>query len=131
MGKALKKEVGTKAEGEGWQVGVTRLAEVSKVKGMIDYIIDAAVLIEAGVPSRPRPAAKPKTELKVPSDLTAALKKNKIAAATFGKFSPSHRKEYIEWITEAKRDETRQKRLATTLEWLIEGKPRNWKYMNC
>ena len=57
--------------------------------------------------------------------------KNKAAAATFEKFSPSHRKEYIEWITEARRDETRQKRLSTTLEWLAEGKSRNWKYENC
>jgi uncharacterized protein YdeI (YjbR/CyaY-like superfamily) len=67
----------------------------------------------------------------VPEDLTAGLKKNKAAAATFEKFSPSNRKEYIDWITEAKRDETRQKRLATTLEWLAEAKSRNWKYENC
>ena len=69
--------------------------------------------------------------LVVPEDLAAGLKKNKAAAATFEEFSPSHRKEYIEWITEARRDETRQKRLSTTLEWLAEGKSRNWKYENC
>ena len=57
--------------------------------------------------------------------------RNKAAAATFEEFSPSHRKEYIEWITEARRDETRQKRLSTTLAWLAEGKSRNWKYENC
>ena len=51
--------------------------------------------------------------------------------AAFEKFPPSHRKEYIEWLTEAKRDETREKRLATKLEWLADGKPRNWKYQDC
>ena len=80
---------------------------------------------------RPRPARKPAAALPVPADLAAALKKNKAAAATFENFSPSHRKEYVEWITEAKRDETRPKRLATTLEWLAEGKSRNWKYEKC
>ena len=64
-----------------------------------------------------------------PADLVAALKKNAKAKKTFDAFSPSHRKEYIQWITEAKRDETRQKRLAQTIEWLAEGKARNWKYM--
>jgi hypothetical protein len=49
----------------------------------------------------------------------------------FADFSPSHRREYIEWITEAKRPETRDKRIATTLEWLSEGKSRNWKYEKC
>jgi len=57
------------------------------------------------------------------------LKKHAKARATFEGFAPSHRREYIEWITEAKRETTREKRLATTLEWLAEGKPRNWKYM--
>jgi hypothetical protein len=72
---------------------------------------------------KPRPAPKP------PADLAAALKKNAKAATTFKNFSPSHRREYIEWITEARQPETRQRRLAQTIEWLAEGKPRNWKYM--
>ena len=78
-----------------------------------------------------RQPAKPKPAAKTPADLAAALKQHKVAAAAFEKFSPSHRREYIEWLTEAKRDETRQKRLATTLEWLATGKSRNWKYQNC
>jgi uncharacterized protein YdeI (YjbR/CyaY-like superfamily) len=61
--------------------------------------------------------------------LAAALKKNKKAADVFEGFSPSARREYIEWITEAKAEETMNKRLATTIEWLVEGKSRNWKYM--
>jgi len=56
------------------------------------------------------------------------LNENPIAKAAFDKFSYSHRKEYLEWIIEAKTAPTRQKRLQTTMEWLTEGKPRNWKY---
>ena len=67
----------------------------------------------------------------MPADLAAALKRSKAATATWEKFSSSHRREYIEWITEAKREATREARLATTLEWLAEGKSRNWKYANC
>jgi len=65
------------------------------------------------------------------AELAAALKKNKKASATFEGFSYSHKKEYVDWITEAKREETKSQRLATTVAWLTEGKPRHWKYANC
>ena len=112
---------------------ITKIEDLPDEKTLIGFIKAAAKLNESGAPSRPRPTATKgaKKELAVPSDLAAALKKNRKAATTFADFSPSHRKEYIEWITEAKREETRSKRLATTLEWLAEGKSRNWKYMNC
>ena len=64
----------------------------------------------------------------MPGYFRKALGKNKKAAETFEGFSYSHKKEYLEWITEAKTDATRQKRLATTLQWLTERKSRNWKY---
>ena len=54
-----------------------------------------------------------------------------MAAKAFAAFSPSHRREYAEWIAEAKRPETRKKRLEQSVEWIAQGKPRNWKYMNC
>lgn len=98
---------------------------------ILGWVREAARLNESGAPARPRPKRGPAKELPVPADLAAALKKNAKAARTFAGFPPSHRKDYIEWITEAKRDETRQKRLATTLEWLAVGKARNWKYENC
>ena len=60
--------------------------------------------------------------------MAAALKRNAKARATFATFSYSHKKEYVEWLTEAKTDATRQKRLETAIEWLQDGKPRNWKY---
>jgi uncharacterized protein YdeI (YjbR/CyaY-like superfamily) len=110
---------------------ITSLDDLPDDATLVRYIKHTMTLLETGVPSRAPAPAKPKPAPKMPADLAAALKKNKTAAKTFENFSPSHRKEYIAWITEAKRDETREKRLATTLEWLAQGKPRNWKYMNC
>lgn len=76
-----------------------------------------------------RPAPKP--ALAVPEDLAAALKKQRNAAQVFAAFTDGQRREYIEWIVEAKRAETRQRRLDQAIEWIAEGKQRNWKYMNC
>ena len=73
-------------------------------------------------------ARKPKPEAKVPPGLAAALKKNRKAAMHFESFSPSRRREYIEWIVDARRDETKAKRVAQAVEWIAEGKGRNWKY---
>jgi uncharacterized protein YdeI (YjbR/CyaY-like superfamily) len=64
----------------------------------------------------------------VPAYFTAALKKNKKAAAAFEGFPPSHKRDYLEWITEAKTEETRDRRMAQAIEWISEGKARNWKY---
>jgi uncharacterized protein YdeI (YjbR/CyaY-like superfamily) len=108
---------------------ITSLADLPPDRTMLRYLKAAANLNESGAPARP--ATKPKPEPAMPADLARALRKNQAAAGAFAKFSPSHRREYIEWITAAKRDETRQQRLATTLAWLAAGKPRNWKYHNC
>ena len=70
----------------------------------------------------------PRAELPVPPELTAALAKNKKARVAFDAFPPSHRREYNEWIREAKRDETRAARVKQAIEWIAEGKSRNWKY---
>jgi|ERR1044071_988952 uncharacterized protein YdeI (YjbR/CyaY-like superfamily) len=110
---------------------ITALSDLPSDKVLTGYIKKAAQLNEAGVkpPARSRP--REKTELTVPDDLAAALKKNKKAFTTFGNFSYSHRKEYVEWITEAKRDETRRQRLDTAIQWMAEGKARHWKYAKC
>lgn len=111
---------------------ITAVSDLPDEATLLRFVREAAKLNESGEPGRPRPATTgKKNELSVPGDLAAALKKNKAAAKTFEDFRPSHRKEYIEWITEAKREETRKQRLATTLEWLAEGKSRHWKYQNC
>jgi uncharacterized protein YdeI (YjbR/CyaY-like superfamily) len=89
----------------------------------------AMKLIDEGVkPARGKTAKAP---FSVPQDLRAAIDAVPAAKATFDGFPPSCRREYVEWVTEAKRDETRAKRLAQTVEWLAEGKRRNWKYENC
>lgn len=106
---------------------ITSLKDLPGDKAMMAYIREAATLIEKGV-KKPAVKKAPKPELPVPPELAAALKKNKKAQTTFDTFSPSQRREYIEWITEAKTDATRDKRVATTVEWLAEGKQRMWKY---
>ena len=107
---------------------ITRLSDLPNEEILIGYVCRAAELNDAGI-KVPR-GAKPKGPrvLEVPNDLSAALRKNAKARKTFEDFSYSHRKEYVEWITEGKREETRCQRLATTIEWLAEGKSRNWKY---
>lgn len=107
---------------------ITKLSDLPGDKVMIGYVREAARLNEEGV-NTPRPVKHPKKEIPMPADLTAALKKNARARATFDAFSPSHKRDYLEWIIEAKAEETRKKRLETAVEWMAEGKPRNWKYM--
>lgn len=87
----------------------------------------AAELNEQGVKAERKKAA-PKGPVTVPGELLAALGKNKAARATFEGFSPSHKREYVAWITEAKQEATRQRRLEQAIAWMAEGKIRNWKY---
>lgn len=108
---------------------VKDVSELPADKILVAYIQEAVALNEDEVKS-PRPKKKQaKKEVDVPGDLMQALKKNKKAHATFQNFSYTNRKEYVEWVTEAKQESTRQKRLATAVEWMAEGKPKNWKYM--
>jgi len=96
---------------------------------LISYVKKEAALNEAGIKAPGRTQPKKRKPLPMPADFTAGLKKNAKARKTFESFSPSHRREYIEWIIEAKREETRKERLTKSLRWLAEGKARNWKYM--
>ena len=109
---------------------ITTIEDLPDKKVLTRCIIEAVRLNETGtkLPAKPKPAKK---ELVVPDDLMAGLKKNRKALATFESFSDSHRKQYVEWITEAKTEATRMKRLTTAIEWMAEGKSRNWKYVNC
>lgn len=108
---------------------MTSKKDLPSDKVLVEYIKEAAQLNEAGV-KKPAPVKKAITaaQLTVPAGLAAALKKATKAKQNFDALPPSHRKEYIEWINEAKTDATRDKRIATTVEWLTEGKSRNWKY---
>jgi len=118
-------------KGEGMMGGgkITDVAELPDDRVIVQYVKAACRLNEQGPMKRPK--TKPKPDAKVPADLAAALRKNRKASAVFAEFPPSHRREYVEWITEAKRDETRAKRLATAIEWMAKGKSRNWKYEKC
>jgi uncharacterized protein YdeI (YjbR/CyaY-like superfamily) len=109
---------------------ITQLADVPPKKILVGYIKAAMKLNDDGVksPTRSKPKKK-RADLSVPDDLSAALKRNKQAKATFEGFRPSYRNEYVEWITEAKGEDTRKRRLETAIAWMAEGKPRNWKYM--
>ena len=91
------------------------------------YIKEAVRLNDEGL-KLPSKKAAPKKEIPVPGYFSDELRKNKKAQKVFDDLSPSHRREYVEWITEAKREATRDKRIAQALEWLSEGKSRNWKY---
>ena len=108
---------------------ITSVKDLPSDKVMIGLIHQAVELNEKGLKVAKKPTEK--TELVVPIDLTKALSKNKTAKAAFEKFSYSHKKEYVQWVEEAKTDATRNKRLATTVEWLSEGKSKNWKYEKC
>ena len=122
-----------KDTGDGGMGQFGRLTSVSRLpndKILLGHIKKAMRLNEEGI-KVPRPKSRARRELAVPDYLLAALKKHKGAAATFENFSYSRKKEYVEWLTEAKREETRRQRLATAIAWLAEGKPRNWKYVNC
>ena len=96
---------------------------------LIRAIKAAVALNEAGV--RPKRALKKKPPVKPPPYLVAALRKNAKARKTFEGFTPSQQREYVEWLTGAKQEATRERRLATAVEWLAEGKQLNWKYQNC
>ena len=108
--------------------GALPSSDLPNEKRQIGFVRKAAELNDAGVklPRPPKPKG-PRT-LEVPNDFTAALKKNAKARKNFENFSYRNRKEYLEWVTEAKRAETRRQRLATAIERLAEGKSRNWKY---
>jgi uncharacterized protein YdeI (YjbR/CyaY-like superfamily) len=100
-------------------------------KKMLGYIRQAAAAVEDGSKTFPKRQKATKAEAEVPAELAAALKKNKAAAKVFAEFSPSCRREYVDWIVDAKRAETKDKRVAQAVEWIAEGKQRNWKYQNC
>lgn len=119
---------GEKAEQAAGQFGrIESVDDLPTEKKFVAMVKEAVRKRDAGIkPTRMKSA--PKAPIEVPDYFTAALKKNKKAQAAFDAFSPSHRREYLEWITEAKQEATRDRRVAQALEWLAEGKSRNWKY---
>ncbi len=120
--KMLKKE-----EGMGSFSKFRSLADLPSDAALTNFIHQAMKLNDAGTKiSKPKPQPLAVT---APDYLSNALKKNPVAKKIFDAFSPSNKREYIDWLTEAKTDATREKRLAIALEWMAEGKIRNWKYL--
>jgi uncharacterized protein YdeI (YjbR/CyaY-like superfamily) len=108
---------------------IKSLADLPNEKTLIGYVRKAAELNHAGIKAPGRTQPKKRPAIEVPDYFAAALKKNAKARKTFEAFAPSKQRDYLEWVTEAKRDETRNERLATSIQWLAEGKARHWKYM--
>lgn len=115
-------------------VGETAMGHFGRIKSLKDlpsdaiikrYVREACRLNDAGMKvKRPRPG----TPLVVPAYFRKELSKNAAAKMHFDEFSPSKKKDYVQWITEARTDETRSKRMTTAIQWISEGKGRNWKY---
>jgi uncharacterized protein YdeI (YjbR/CyaY-like superfamily) len=101
--------------------------DVPSERALVQMVTEAVALNEAGAKvARKRGAPKPPP--KAPADLMAALRKQAKALASWKTFPPSHQREYVVWITEAKTPETRTRRLETAVAWIAEGRGRNWKY---
>ena len=123
-------ELGLGAAGDKGGMGslgkITSLADLPDDATLADFLNSAAALAAEGpkkkAPGKPRPA------LDLPDDLRAALSAVPAAQTVWDGFAPSHRRDYIEWVLEAKRPETREKRIAQTVAQVAEGKDRNWKY---
>jgi len=117
---------------------ITSIKDLPPNKQMLDLLKQATAFIDNGQYTSPISARnkvvkapKPPIEEEMPPEFTKALKANKKASTVFAAFSPSCKREYTEWIADAKRPETRDKRIAQAIEWIAEGKQRNWKYQSC
>jgi uncharacterized protein YdeI (YjbR/CyaY-like superfamily) len=132
MGGLLREAKALRAEGMGSLGRIQTLQDLPSDKQMLAWIRQAATFVDGGKYTSPIAARRvvkaAKPAPRMPAEFAAALKKSKKAAAGFAAFSPSCKREYVEWIAEAKRPETRAKRIASAIEWIAAGKQRNWKY---
>ena len=115
---------------------ITSIKDMPSNKEMLGFLRQATAFIDSGnytspITARNRVVKAPKAAIETPPEFTKALKASKKAATVFAAFSPSCKREYTEWIAGAKRPETRDKRIAQAVEWIAEGKQRNWKYQDC
>lgn len=110
---------------------IASLKDLPAKKVLAGYVKQAMKLNDEGVKTPARVVSKTARPLDVPDYFLAALKKSKAALATFNAGSPSFKREYVDWLTQAKAEATRQRRMEQAVEWLAEGKARNWKYEKC
>ena len=136
IGEVLKAD-GVVQDGAMGSLGkITSLKDLPADKKMLGYLKQAAALIDSGqgdnrVTVARRIVKTPKAAIETPPEFVAALKKSKAATKVFDAFSPSCKREYVEWIADARKPETRDRRIEQAIEWIAEGKQRNWKYQNC
>lgn len=134
---AVLREAKTVRDGAMGSLGrITRVEDLPSQKQMLDWIRRAAAFVDSGqytspIAARRKVVKAPKPAAEAPPEFAAALRKSKKASTAFAAFSPSCRREYIDWIADAKRPETRATRIKTAVDWIAEGKQRNWKYQNC
>ena len=126
----VEKSNGKDREAMGSFGRLTKLSDLPSNAALKRYVKTAMKLNDAGV-KVVRAKTRPKTAVPMHPDFKAALARNAKARAVFEAFSPSAKKEYVEWIGGAKGDDTRERRLDQAMEWIAQGKQRNWKYMNC
>ena len=128
--KLVVGQTGREREAMGSFGRLTRVEDLPDEATMAALIRKAMTLVDTGEKT-PRPVKHPKPALETPPDLLEALAANEAARATFDDFPPSARRDYLDWLADAKRPETRAKRLAQAVEWMAEGKRRHWKYEQC
>lgn len=123
----------------GEQANADAMGQFGKIKSQdelppdaeLDRLIREAAELSRNAPAPRKPKNEPKAATELHPDFAAALAKAPKAKEMLDGFPPSAQRDYFEWIAEAKQDATRQKRIATAIEWLSEGKRRHWKYQNC
>lgn len=113
--------------GRSAEAAMGSFGRIASLRDQLALLRRAMKLNDDGV-RRPVRAARRPAAVRPPADFTAALRRNRRALAAWEGLAPGHRREYLEWITGAKREETRARRLATAIEWLAEGRRRNWRY---
>ncbi len=107
---------------------ITSLKDLPSDKKLIAYIQEAMKLNDAGIKVKKIVPSKSSDAITVPDYFLKELKKSNTAQKVFDAFTPACKREYIVWITDAKSETTREKRMNQALEWISEGKKRNWKY---
>ena len=126
--KDAKEMMGQNEHAMGHLGKIKSLKDLPPDKKITAWVKEAMKLNDFDVKLPERKKTTPPKEIEIPGALQRVFNNNKAAATAFNNYSPSHKREYIEWINEAKTGETKSKRIATTIQWLLEGKSRNWKY---
>ena len=108
-----------------------RLTSPEQLPANLDALIARAAELSASAPAPRKPRQEPRSAPQMHPEFAAALAKAAAAKTTLDGFPPSAQREYLDWISEAKQDSTRTKRIADAVQWLSEGKRRHWKYANC